>query len=165
MATCLQCGVPVAEGSQLCPSCDRLSTVAAKEGTAPKARFGTCENLIGAAAYLTFIPAVVFLLVNPFKKAPFVRFHSFQSILLAVVVFLTFLVLGLVQSAALLLVLLIATLALLGFGILWILLVVKAIQGDAFQLPIIGTLAAKQAGRSAGCRKRTYLFANLRHPW
>lgn len=135
------------EGSELCPSCDRLSTGTATGGTAPRARFGTRENLVGAAAYLTFVPAVVFLFVNPFKRAPFVRFHSFQSIFLAAVVFLTFVVLGLLQSAALLLVLLIATLALVGFGILWILLLVKAMQGDAFQLPIIGTLAAKQAGR------------------
>lgn len=147
MATCLQCGMRVEEGSELCPSCERLSKVAAQEGIAPKAKFGSRENLIGAAAYLTFVPAAVFLLVNPFRKVPFVRFHSFQSLFLAVVVFLTFLVLGLFQSAALLLVLLLATLALLGFGILWILLVVKAMQGDAFQLPIIGALAARQAGR------------------
>lgn len=147
MATCLQCGMRIAEGSELCPPCERLSEVAAQQGTAPKAKFGSRENLIGAAAYLTFVPAAVFLLVNPFKKVPFVRFHSFQSLFLAVVIFLTFLVLGLVQSAALLLVLLVATLALLGFGILWILLVVKAMQGDAFQLPIIGALAARQAGR------------------
>ena len=39
------------------------------------------ENLAGALAYLTFIPAVVFLVVEPYKKNRFVRFHSVQCLL------------------------------------------------------------------------------------
>jgi uncharacterized membrane protein len=41
---------------------------------------------------------------------------------------------------------LISLLLILGMLVLWILCVVKAFGGDRFMVPIIGPLAAKQAG-------------------
>ncbi|HEX8892609.1 MAG TPA: hypothetical protein VF783_04760, partial [Terriglobales bacterium] len=40
------------------------------------------ENIAGVAAYVTIVPAIVFLLLAPFKHNRFVRFHSFQHLLL-----------------------------------------------------------------------------------
>jgi uncharacterized membrane protein len=40
------------------------------------------ENVAGALAYLTFIPAIFFLLRPPYNRNPFVRFHSVQSLML-----------------------------------------------------------------------------------
>ena len=40
------------------------------------------ENVAGALAYVSFIPAVVFLFLDPYNKNRFVRFHSFQCIFL-----------------------------------------------------------------------------------
>jgi len=34
--------------------------------------------------YVTIIPAIVFLLIAPYNKSRFVRFHSFQCIFLTV---------------------------------------------------------------------------------
>ena len=104
-------------------------------------------------AYVTFIPAIVFLVVAPFKKNRFIRFHAFQSLLLTLAgvaaglaLKLLFLVLSLISLGHLLL-LLISAIVLLGCVILWLVLVVKALQGDLFKLPLIGDLAERQAGK------------------
>lgn len=101
-------------------------------------------------AYLTFIPAVVFVLVEPLKRNRFVRFHSFQSIFLtvatialAIALRILYSVLTLIPGIGYLLAWLVSALALLGLVILWLVLVVKALQGATFKLPLIGNLAEK----------------------
>lgn len=106
------------------------------------------ENIAGALAYLTCIPAIVFLLLEPYKTNRFVRFHSAQSLLLwaggllvALVLRLSGLVLFYVPVLGpLMIVLLWGTIALAVFFI-WIVLVIKALQGETFPLPILGNLA------------------------
>jgi len=108
------------------------------------------ENVAGALAYVTFIPAVIFLRVKPYSQNHFVRFHSFQSIF--------FLVAGVVSAAAMRLIFslfsliprfgyLLASLAVLvvvlGWVILWLVSMVKALQGELFKLPVIGGFAEK----------------------
>jgi uncharacterized membrane protein len=41
---------------------------------------GLADNVAGALAYLTFIPAVLFLVLEPYNKKPFVRFNAFQCL-------------------------------------------------------------------------------------
>jgi uncharacterized membrane protein len=108
------------------------------------------DKLLGALAYVTFIPAVVFVLIEPLKRNRFVRFHSFQSILLTVVTIalaialrILYSVLTLIPVIGYLLAWLVSALALLGLVILWLVLVVKALQGATFKLPLIGNLAEK----------------------
>jgi uncharacterized membrane protein len=108
------------------------------------------DNLIAALAYITFIPAIVFVLAGPFKRNRFVRFHSFQSIFLAVATILATLamrilysVLALIPVLGYLLAWLVTGVALLAGVILWLVLLVKALQGEAFRLPLIGSLAEK----------------------
>ena len=43
---------------------------------------GLSDNAAGALAYLTVIPAIIFLIVEPFNKNSYVRFHSWQCIFL-----------------------------------------------------------------------------------
>jgi hypothetical protein len=45
---------------------------------------GLSDNAAGGLAYITIIPAIVFLIVAPFNKNSYVRFHSWQSIFLAI---------------------------------------------------------------------------------
>ncbi len=106
------------------------------------------DNLIAALAYFTFIPAVIFVLVAPFKKNRFIRFHSWQSILLTIAAILLailmralYSILALIPVAGFLLAWLTTGVLLFGFGILWLVLLIKALQGDAFHLPVIGKLA------------------------
>ena len=49
---------------------------------------GLSENAAGAIAYITFIPAIVFLMMPPYNGSSYVRFHAWQSLFLCVAAFL-----------------------------------------------------------------------------
>jgi uncharacterized membrane protein len=108
------------------------------------------DNLVAALAYITFIPAVVLVLIEPFKRNRFIRFHSFQSIFLtvativiAIALRILYSILTLVPVVGYLMAWLAVAVAVLGWGILWLVLLVKALQGQSFRLPVIGSLAEK----------------------
>jgi uncharacterized membrane protein len=107
------------------------------------------RKIAAAASYITFIPAAFFLFSGRFKTDSFVRFHSFQSIIVTIALTLQAVVLGLIFKALSIISFLIATLLVFIFClaalILWMLLVVKALQGQRFKLPWIGEMAEKQA--------------------
>ncbi|MDP9162002.1 MAG: hypothetical protein M3O09_17480 [Acidobacteriota bacterium] len=109
--------------------------------------YGSRDHIFAALAYFAVPAAIVFLLARPFKDSPYIRFHSLQSIFLAVSFVLIFAVLGLAQPAGQLIALLLAALALLFFGIMWIALMVEAWIGKSFRLPLVGALAARQSAR------------------
>jgi uncharacterized membrane protein len=108
------------------------------------------DNLLAALAYITFIPATIFVLIEPFKRNRFIRFHSFQSIFLTaatiVIAFalrILYSVFTLIPVVGYLIAWLALAVAVLGWGILWLVLLVKAFQGQTFRLPFIGSLAEK----------------------
>jgi uncharacterized membrane protein len=102
------------------------------------------ENLIAASAYITFFPAIFFVLFEPLKRNRFIRFHSFQSIFLAIASIPVAIALRILYSLLGLIPLLLAsTVVVLGWVILWLVLLVKAFQGEMFRLPWIGSLAEK----------------------
>jgi uncharacterized membrane protein len=108
------------------------------------------ETLAGALAYV-LLPAIVFLLVEPFNKNRFVRFHSFQCLglfLVGVVVVATLRVLGVllffVPVIGHPLVWLVSMVVGLAFFMVWVVLVVKALQGEMFKLPLVGNFAEQQ---------------------
>lgn len=110
------------------------------------------ENIAGALAYITFIPAIVFLVLEPYKTNRFVRFHSVQclllwgaGILLAIALKLASVVLFIIPVLGPLLVMVVSTVVTLGIFVIWLVLVVKAVQGEMFQLPVLGEFAAQQA--------------------
>ena len=43
---------------------------------------GLTDNAAGAVAYITIVPAIVFLVIPPYNTNPYVRFHAWQSIFL-----------------------------------------------------------------------------------
>ncbi len=45
---------------------------------------GLTDNVAGMLAYVTIIPAIVFLVLEPYNKRRFIRFHSFQCIFFAI---------------------------------------------------------------------------------
>ncbi len=110
------------------------------------------ENLVAALAYLTFVPAILFLLLNPYNKNQFVRYHSVQcllawaaAMLAAIVLKLVGLVLFLIPVVGPLLVVLTWVIGGLAALLLWLVLVVKAFQGEMFQLPRLGNIAERYA--------------------
>jgi uncharacterized membrane protein len=98
---------------------------------------GLSDTAAAALAYVTFIPAIIFLVVAPYNTKPFIRFHAFQSIGLAIVWFCACFVIWIPFLGWA-----------LGLAILvcWILCILKASQGSVFKLPVISQFAAKQSG-------------------
>src|SRR5215469_7644976 len=78
LKSCSACSAQMPDTAAFCPECGRSmpSTERAlgKVGALP-------ENIAGALAYFTFVPAIVFLLVDPYRKNRFVRFHAVQCLL------------------------------------------------------------------------------------
>jgi uncharacterized membrane protein len=112
-------------------------------------------NTAAALTYLAgFVTGILFLVIDPFKADRFVRFHAFQSIFFNVAwvgLWIVWMIAGLVLGALtkglfFLLELPINLLLMVGGFCLWAFLMYSASQGKTFKLPVIGALAAKQAG-------------------
>jgi uncharacterized membrane protein len=113
------------------------------------ANSGLSDDAASGLAYLTFIPAIIFLVVAPFNTNPKVKFHAWQSIFLAacwVGVWIISMVLAFVPVAGWIILPLFHLVAALLLFILWLICIIKAFQGGKFVIPIIGPLAEKQAG-------------------
>jgi uncharacterized membrane protein len=136
VAFCPTCGAQIADGTT-CPKCTGHTT-----NPAAPAAGGLSDNVAGLLAYVTIIPAIVFLLIEPYNKNRFVRFHSFQSIFFSIAWFVIRVGLAILGFVSFL-----WTIVHLAFFVVWIILILKAYQGQMYKLPVIGDLAAQQAGQ------------------
>jgi uncharacterized membrane protein len=111
---------------------------------------GLSPTAAAAIAYLTCVPAIVFLVLDPYKRIPFVRFHAIQSIALFVVWVLVWIVLGIVFTPLMFAgawgtMHLIGEIVKLAFLIGYLVAIIQASQGKWFKLPVVGDFALKQA--------------------
>jgi uncharacterized membrane protein len=143
MAFCNMCGAQVADGATVCAACSGRAAV-----LPAAAASGLADNVAGMLAYVTFIPAIIFLVTEPYNKSRFIRFHSFQSIFLFVAVVIIQIALSVLTIVPFLIFVTapLHLLVALGALIVWIIVLLKANQGQLYKLPIIGDLAEKQAG-------------------
>jgi uncharacterized membrane protein len=145
VAFCPTCGTQIADGAT-CPKCAAGTgqNVTAVTTSAP----GLSDNVAGALAYLTIIPAIVFLVLEPFNKRPFVRFHAFQSIFYCVAWIAVDIGLAIIGHIPFLgwAILFLWPLVTLVLFVILLVLALKAYQGQKFKLPVIGDIAAQQAG-------------------
>jgi uncharacterized membrane protein len=111
---------------------------------------GLTDNAAGAIAYITIVPAIVFLVMPPYNASPFVRFHAWQSIFLniaAIVLMVAFSFLTVFGwMFGMYFFYLLTRLIWLGWFVLWLVCVLKAVNGQRFKIPVLGDLAEKQAG-------------------
>jgi uncharacterized membrane protein len=151
-AFCNHCGAPMAAAAgapagvgATPPPTYAVQPVAAAAGS------GLSENAAAAISYITIIPAILFLVIEPYNKMPFVRFHAFQSIGLTVVWFALWIVITVLRIALHfipligLLFLFVDLAIFLGMFIIWLIAVMKASKGEWYNLPFIGDFAEKQA--------------------
>jgi len=112
-------------------------------------------NAAGALAYLAgIVTGILFLVIDPYKSDRFVRFHSFQSIFFNaawVALWIAWMIVGVLLGAVtkglfFILQVPIDLLLMVGGFALWAFLMFSAYQGKTTRLPVIGALAAKQAG-------------------
>jgi len=106
-----------------------------------KCSSGMQPNLAALLSYLLgFITGILFYFFLE-KENKFVRFHAMQSIVVSAAFFVAQIILGMIPILGWVLSFLIG---IAGF-ILWIILMVKAYQGEYFKLPIAGDIAEKNS--------------------
>lgn len=153
MAFCNMCGAQIADGTTTCAACaGRIPAAPAAAATATAPATGMADNVAGMLAYITIIPAIIFLIVEPYNRNRFVRFHAWQNIFLhlaAIVMWIALMILTVAASVVPivghLIVMLLGLVVWVGFFVVWIVLLIKANQGQMYKLPFIGDLAEKQA--------------------
>jgi uncharacterized membrane protein len=108
---------------------------------------GLSDNAVSGLAYLTIIPAIIFLVLPPYNQSATVRFHAWQSIFLGITWFAIWVVLVAIGAIPVLNLIDLVLFPVLGIGglILWIYLLLSALNGKRISLPILGPLAEKQA--------------------
>jgi uncharacterized membrane protein len=162
MPFCSSCGADTA-GVQFCSKCGQpvagaaASASASASGSFPPPASAPAapvanDNILGAVAYVTVIPAIIFLLLEPYNKNRFIRFHALQCLMLAATWFI-FWMANLVLAIPLTFLSFVGTFIQMGLGFLifivmliaWIMAVIKAYGGEEYRLPLIGDQAAKYA--------------------
>jgi uncharacterized membrane protein len=105
-----------------------------------KSSLGIDANLAAMLTYVFgFITGILFLVLE--KDNKFVRFHAMQSIFVFVTLAVFKFVLGFIPLLGMLIdMFILGPLTL----IVWLLLMVKAYQGERFKVPVLGDLAEQQ---------------------
>jgi uncharacterized membrane protein len=112
---------------------------------------GLQPNVAGLLCYvLGLITGIVFLVLDPYNKDRFVRFHAFQAIFFHVAWIVLIIASSIISSVLpwglIFLGSLISFAVSLGGLLLWLYVMYKAYQNERFKLPVIGDLAERQAG-------------------
>ena len=147
MAFCPVCGTQIVEGTA-CPKCAAGSAQPSVPVASVTTGGGLTDNMAGMLAYFTFIPAIVFLVLEPYNKSRFIRFHAFQCLFLTAALVALGIALAIVAMIPIigLITIPLHFVIWLACIALWIVLILKAYQGQMFKLPVIGDMAEKQAG-------------------
>jgi uncharacterized membrane protein len=117
---------------------------------------GFSDEAASGLAYVTFIPALVFLIAPRYKNKPEVRFHSWQSALFWLSGLLMWVILSVIGnfpplagfmmiSINLLTILIVTSIVAFLFFILWLVATIQAFNGKRFKIAVIGNMAAKRA--------------------
>ena len=114
--------------------------------TEEKSSTGLESNIGGLLSYvLGWITGLIFFLIE--EKDEYVRFHAMQSIIFFGAITVVEIVLGFLRwlpFIGILFTVLISLVGLFAF-VMWIVLMVKAYQGELFRLPAAGELAERYA--------------------
>lgn len=154
MAYCSKCGGEVQTGVAFCPKCGQAQSGGEVAQTSHGAQSGLNENVAGLLCYaLWWVTGLIFLLID---KRPFVRFHAAQSIVVFGGLHLINIVIGIIFGAGFMMMggfgafgmgMAVYSLVSLVAFVLWIVLMVKAYQGQKFQVPIAAGIAQSLAGK------------------
>jgi len=159
MPHCTKCGADVPATAQFCQNCGQpqAGTVPPAAGPAQAYPASTAsalsENVAATLSYvLGWLTGIIFYLID---QRPYVRFHAAQSIVTFGGLHLLRIVLGMIFGVGWFYGswggwgigwILISCLGLLSF-VLWIVLMIKAFQGERFMLPIAGDIAVNLANK------------------
>jgi len=145
MAFCNMCGTQIADGATTCAAC--AGRVPPNPVASHPSAQGMTDNVAGMLAYITIIPAIIFLVMEPYNRNKFIRFHSFQCLFFAAALVVLHVGLGILIVVPFMAMITFSLHMLVNLGafIVWIVLLIKANQGQMYKLPFIGDLAEQQA--------------------
>lgn len=139
---CPKCGAENDEGSKFCHKCGSVLIPDAPKPTGTSS--GLEPNIGGLLCYvLGWITGLIFILLE--KENHFIRFHAMQSIVTFgafTVLSIAFSILHLIPFVGVIFWVLNVITGIAAF-VLWIVLMVKAYQGERYKLPIAGEFAEK----------------------
>jgi uncharacterized membrane protein len=156
MAYCSKCGGELQTGVAFCPKCGQAQTGGIVAQPSQSAQSGMDENVAGLLCYvLGWVTGIIFFLID---KRPYVRFHAAQSIVVFGGLHIITIAVGIMFGfgagfmmmggwAGFGLGMALYSLINLAAFILWILLMVKAYQGEKFQVPVAAGIAQSIAGK------------------
>ncbi len=108
------------------------------------------DRVAAGLSYVTGIPAIFYLTSDRYKRRPYLRFHAWQAIYFVAACVLITAVLGVVTDT-------VPALGFLQFDnfplislalvIVWVVVLMKALNGERYRLPLIGAMAEKRAKR------------------
>lgn len=112
--------------------------------TKAKTSTGLDENIAGLLCYVAWwVTGIIFFIIE--KDNKFIRFHAMQSIVVFGIITLAYIVLGpAIGWIPILGQIIMGLLGVFAF-VLWIILILKAYQGEKFKLPWAGNIAEKAA--------------------
>jgi uncharacterized membrane protein len=146
---CTNCGLQLPENANNCPGCGKpvAQPVGGGAGDRPAPTGGLTDEAAGLLAYVTIIPAIIFLVMEPYNRSRFIRFHSFQSIFFFLAMFVLSAAVTVVGMLPLLgwATLLLWPLFYLAAFVIWVLMMIKAYGGQMWKVPLIGDIAERQA--------------------
>lgn len=158
---CTKCGAVVADNSTFCASCGApqpVTTVSGGQELVPPMNSASgsqmSQNLAATLSYaLGWLTGLIFYLID---KRPYVRFHAAQSIVVFGALHILTIIIGIIFGVSF------VTGGWIGFSlgralyrlldivafVLWIILMVKAYQGDRFRVPFAADAAERIFGRA-----------------
>ena len=154
--SCPKCGAALPDNANNCPMCG-VTVVPVGGGAAAipvvQATGALADNLAAALCYVPFflgiIACIVLLIIEPYRRSKYVRFHAFQSLLTHAVFLALSLALGILGgmlTSLLPIFAFVEALVALACLLLLLLLMYKAYQNTMIEVPFLGPLAARQAG-------------------
>ena len=150
-AYCSSCGSKVSAGTP-------AGTGAHQAGRKPNLEMpGIAYNVAGLLCYILWpVACAFFLLIGPYNRNRFVRFHAFQAVFLGLATVLVAIALQIMTSILALIPVIgwiVGGLAWIAYGItllfLVIMLMYKAYNGEQYSVAVIGNLARQQSEKMA----------------
>jgi uncharacterized membrane protein len=138
---CPSCNTETGSNSTFCPHCG-ANTVTGNAAAIP-GQSGLSDTAAGVIAYITIIPAIIFLVMEPYNRSSFIRFHAWQSIFFGITVAIVHFVLGVIPILGWILLVPVG----IAFFIFWIFVMIKASKGERYKIPFIGNFAEQQASK------------------
>jgi uncharacterized membrane protein len=167
MPFCANCGAKLDDNAKFCASCGAAREPSSQKSSAPpppppysrqpemqpvgqantgESSTGMKANIAGLLCYVFgWVTGIVFLVLE--KNSKFVSFNAAQSIVVFGIIIVLNIILSVLGTSVSYFFTILSGLIGLATFILWLILMIKAYQGEEFKVPVLGDIARGIAGK------------------